>query len=196
MRCEARRRNNVMPSIFTTDGAAAVPIWFVTAASYPEVRERLSAAVRAFADAAGFETEARSLPRIARGGRPGRHPVRTRKRRRRQGLVSARDGCRSNCPAAFTASPTIRMTRGSLSLAFAVGEPIALRATTSPKAARSSSICRRASIARICERVVEAVTLVRDLINTPANDMGPGRARRRGARGGDATRRPRQRDRR
>ena len=34
-------------------------------------------------------------------------------------------------------------------------------------------ICRRASTAKIFERVVEAVTLVRDLVNTPANDMGP-----------------------
>ncbi len=48
-----------MSSIFTAGGSAdAIPIWFVTAASYAEVRERLDAPARAFADAAGFEPKA------------------------------------------------------------------------------------------------------------------------------------------
>ena len=41
-------------SIFVARGtaaAAAVPIWFVTAATYPDVRERLEAEALAFADA-------------------------------------------------------------------------------------------------------------------------------------------------
>ena len=51
-----------MTSIFVARGTAeAIPIWFVTAASYPELRERLEPEVRAFADAAGFEPK------------PGRH---------------------------------------------------------------------------------------------------------------------------
>jgi len=45
-----------MQSIFNAGAsAAAIPIWFVTATSYKHVRERLSTAARAFADAAGFE---------------------------------------------------------------------------------------------------------------------------------------------
>ena len=44
-----------MQSIFATGGAPAISIWFVTAATYAEVRERLSDGARAFADAAGFE---------------------------------------------------------------------------------------------------------------------------------------------
>ena len=45
-----------MQSIFNTGAsAAAIPIWFVTATTYKDVRERLNAAARAFADAAGFE---------------------------------------------------------------------------------------------------------------------------------------------
>ncbi len=45
-----------MDSIFVTHGAAdAVPIWFVTAANYPDVRKMIGAEARAFADAAGFE---------------------------------------------------------------------------------------------------------------------------------------------
>ena len=51
-----------MSSIFMARGATeAIPIWFVTAATYAELRERLDADVRAFADAAGFEPK------------PGRH---------------------------------------------------------------------------------------------------------------------------
>jgi leucyl aminopeptidase len=45
-----------MQSIFSAGAsAAAIPIWFVTATTYKDVRERLGAAARAFADAAGFE---------------------------------------------------------------------------------------------------------------------------------------------
>jgi leucyl aminopeptidase len=45
-----------MQSIFSAGAsAAAIPIWFVTIATYKDVRERLSPAARTFADAAGFE---------------------------------------------------------------------------------------------------------------------------------------------
>src|ERR1700691_5454812 len=48
-----------MNAIFVTGGGAgAVPIWFVTAANYPDVRKVLSAELCAFADAAGFEPKA------------------------------------------------------------------------------------------------------------------------------------------
>ena len=48
-----------MNSIFVARGTAdAVPIWFVTAATYADVRARLDAEARAFADAAGFEPKA------------------------------------------------------------------------------------------------------------------------------------------
>src|SRR5580700_5401242 len=48
-----------MDSIFVTHGAAdAIPIWFVTAANYADIRDRLDVGARAFADAAGFEPKA------------------------------------------------------------------------------------------------------------------------------------------
>src|SRR5262249_38744071 len=47
-----------MQSIFGTGAsAAAIPIWFVTATTYKDVREQLGAAARAFADAAGVAPE-------------------------------------------------------------------------------------------------------------------------------------------
>ena len=48
-----------MNSIFVTRGSSdAIPIWFVTAINWPEVRGRLDAGARAFAEAAGFEPKA------------------------------------------------------------------------------------------------------------------------------------------
>src|SRR6266853_181636 len=45
-----------MDPLFTARAAAsAVPIWFVTAANYPDVRQSVGAEASAFADAAGFE---------------------------------------------------------------------------------------------------------------------------------------------
>ena len=48
-----------MDSIFLSASAHdATPIWFVTAASYPDVRKTLGVEACAFADAAGFEPKA------------------------------------------------------------------------------------------------------------------------------------------
>src|SRR5579872_6981522 len=48
-----------MNSIFVARGTSdAVPIWFVTAATWPDIRERLNAANKAFAEGAGFEPKA------------------------------------------------------------------------------------------------------------------------------------------
>src|SRR6184192_3142320 len=45
-----------MDPIFTARATAgAIPIWFVSAANYPEVRQSVGAEASAFADAAGFE---------------------------------------------------------------------------------------------------------------------------------------------
>ena len=53
---------DAMDTIFVTHGAAgAVPIWFVTEASYPDVRKVIGSEACAFADAAGFDPK------------PGRH---------------------------------------------------------------------------------------------------------------------------
>ena len=58
-------------------------------------------------------------------------------------------------------------------LAVALGSYRFTRYRKSDGARRSSSNCRKASIATSLTHIVEAVTLARDLINTPANDMGP-----------------------
>ena len=47
-----------MHPTFVTAPSAAIPIWFVTRESWPDIRSRLDAPARAFAEAAGFEPKA------------------------------------------------------------------------------------------------------------------------------------------
>src|SRR5580698_1393645 len=161
-----------MNSIFTTAGtAAAIPIWFVNAANYAEVRDRLDAPARAFADAANFNPK------------PGRYLVLPGA----VGLSGVLFGIEA------TGETTDPFLPGSLAnqlpdgfyrfandpsdarlaaLAFALGT---YRFTRYRKAeARQVKLDLPQSIdLEELDRVVEAVALARDLINTPANDMGP-----------------------
>ena len=133
----------------------------------------IGAELSAFADAAGFEPKSgRYLLLPGKNGEalggvlfglegPDESPDRF-----------SPDGWRNICRMAPTVSPMNRTRRGSPRLRSRSG-CIASPATAKPKRARSSSICRKASIATILRRIVDAVTLARDLINTPANDMGP-----------------------
>ena len=161
-----------MTSIFVARGTAeAIPIWFVTAASYPELRERLEAEVRAFADAAGFEPK------------PGRHlllPGRTGLGGVLFGLEAAneaKDLFRPGLLPQHLPDGVYRFANDPhdarlAALAFALGS---YRFTLYRKAERRQVKLELAqSIDRDdLDRTVEAVTLARDLINTPANDMGP-----------------------
>ena len=67
-----------MDSIFVARGTAdAIPIWFVTAANYADVRKMLGAEACAFADAAGFEPKSGRLLLL-----PGKSGDKERARRR------------------------------------------------------------------------------------------------------------------
>ncbi|MFY9893735.1 MAG: leucyl aminopeptidase family protein [Xanthobacteraceae bacterium] len=161
-----------MTSIFVARGTAqAIPIWFVAAASYPELRERLEPEVRAFADAAGFEPK------------PGRHlllPGRTGLSGVLFGLEAAdeaKDLFRPGLLPQHLPDGVYRFANDPhdarlAALAFALGS---YRFTLYRKAERRQVRLELAqSIDRDdLDRTVEAVTLARDLINTPANDMGP-----------------------
>ena len=161
-----------MASIFVARGTAeAIPIWFVTAASYPELRERLEGEVRAFADAAGFEPK------------PGRHlllPGRTGLGGVLFGLEAANEAKDLFRPGLLPQQLPDGVYRFAndphdarlAALAFALGS---YRFTLYRKAERRQVKLELAqSIDRDdLDRTVEAVTLARDLINTPANDMGP-----------------------
>jgi leucyl aminopeptidase len=164
-----------MTTVFAAPGAdaPAIPIWFVTTDAYAGVRDRLDARGRAFADASGFEPKA------------GRHL-----------LLPGADG--SLAGALFGLEPADKSAKdpflpGKLpevlpagtygfanaahdqrlaALAFALGAyRFARYRKGDDKAVRLAlpSGLDGADLARI----VDGVTLARDLVNTPANDMGP-----------------------
>jgi leucyl aminopeptidase len=161
-----------MDSIFVTREAAdAVPIWFVTAVNYHDVRKVLGAESCAFADAAGFEPKA------------GRHLILPGK----NGLGGILFGLENGDEAkdAFLVGRLAQhLPDGAYrfanephdarlaALAVALG---LYRFTRYRKAeARAVKLELPQSVDREdLQRIVEAVTLARDLINTPANDMGP-----------------------
>src|SRR5580693_10803024 len=161
-----------MNSIFVAHGTAdAVPIWFVTAMTYPEVRAGLDADARAFADAAGFEPKAgRHLLLPGQGGLggvlfgieatddvkdlflPGRLPQ----------LLP--DGVYR-----FANEPhDARLA----ALAVALGSYHFTRYRKSDRHEIKLELSQSLDRDEL-EHIDEAVTLARDLINTPANDMGP-----------------------
>ncbi len=161
-----------MNSIFVARGTSdAIPIWFVTAATWPDIRERLDAASKAFAAAAGFEPKA------------GRHLLLPGKK----GLGGVLFGLESSDGLSDRFLPgrlaqllpdgTYRFANEPhntrlAALAVALGN---YRFTRYRKSEPSDiKIDLPQSVDREeLDFIVEGVTLARDLINTPANDMGP-----------------------
>ncbi len=161
-----------MDSIFVTRSAAtAIPIWFVTAQSYAEVRQRIGTEACAFADAAGFEAKAGRY--LLLPGQNGLGGVLF-------GLDDADDARDLFLPGRLPQHLPDGVYRFAnephdarlAALAFGLG---AYRFTRYRKAeARKLNLDLPQSLDRDdLTHVVEGITLARDLINTPANDMGP-----------------------
>ncbi|MGB7035482.1 MAG: leucyl aminopeptidase family protein [Xanthobacteraceae bacterium] len=166
--------------IFVTQGAAgAVPIWFVTAATYPDVRKILGAELSAFAEACGFEPKAGRhllLPGKTEStatGKPALGGVLF-------GLETADDAPDPFLPgrlAQLLPDGVFRFANEPhdarlAALAIALG----LYRFTRYRKAETRAI--KLDLPQNLDRdelnhTVEAVTLARDLINTPANDLGP-----------------------
>jgi leucyl aminopeptidase len=162
-------------SVFVKSGAASatLPIWFVNPANYAEVRERLGGANLAFADAAGFKPKA------------GRHLLLPEAKG--QGLGAVLFGLED------AGEPRDPFLPGLLSQLLPAGvyrfanDPYDGRLAALSFALGAYGFSRYRKVERgevmldlpqsvdrgELERVVEGVTLARDLINTPANDMGP-----------------------
>jgi leucyl aminopeptidase len=165
-----------MDPIFVTSGAAgAVPIWFVTAATYPEARKGLGAELCRFADAAGFEPKAGRtllLPGNAQG-KPALGGVLF-------GLESA-----DETPDRFLPGRLAQLLPDGVyrfanephdarlgALAIALGLYRFTRYRKAEARAIKLDLPQRLDRDEL-NHTVEAVTLARDLINTPANDLGP-----------------------
>jgi len=170
-----------MDPIFSARSTAeAIPIWFVTSANYTDVQRAIGAEASAFAKAAGFEPKAgRSLLL------PGKNGAGATLGGVLFGVDGADDSKDPFGNDRFLAGrlpqhvpdgvyrfandpPDARLA----ALAFALG---AYRFTRYRKAEpRSIKLDLAQSLSREeLEHIVEGVSLARDLINTPANDMGP-----------------------
>ncbi len=161
-----------MDSVFSArGGAGAIPIWFVTAQTYPDVRKLIGADACAFADAAAFEPK------------PGRHLLLPGKNGLGGvlfGLEGADDTKDLFLPGRLPQHLPDGVYRFAnephdarlAALAFALGTYRFARYRKVE--ARKLSLDLPQSLDRDdLGRTVEAVILARDLINTPANDMGP-----------------------
>jgi leucyl aminopeptidase len=160
------------PAFVTRGHAASVPIWFVTAATWRDIRAGLNHDACAFAEAAGFEPL------------PGRHA-----------LLPGPDGALAAVLFGLEDegkpfNPFLPGTlagllpRGAYRFANAAHDQRLAALAVALGAYRFIRYGKPANEVRVevpeqadgadLSRIVEAVYLARDLINTPANDMGPG----------------------
>ena len=160
------------PAFVTRGGAASIPIWFVTAATWRDIGAGLDQNACAFAKAAGFEPL------------PGRHA-----------LLPGPDGALAAVLFGLEEegkpfNPFLPGTlagllpRGVYRFANAAHDQRLAALAVALGAYRFIRYGKAANEVRLevpeqtdgadLSRIVEAVYLARDLINTPANDMGPG----------------------
>ena len=160
------------PAFVTRGGAASIPIWFVTAATWRDIGAGLDQNACAFAKAAGFEPL------------PGRHA-----------LLPGPDGALAAVLFGLEEegkpfNPFLPGTlagllpRGVYRFANAGHDQRLAALAVALGAYRFIRYGKPANEVRLevpehtdaadLSRIVEAVYLARDLINTPANDMGPG----------------------
>jgi leucyl aminopeptidase len=161
-----------MHPVFAAHGAKSIPIWFVGAPEWPRLRKRLGKSAATFADAAGFEPK------------PGRHLLLPDTDGGLAGVVfgieagqGPKDLFLPGRLAGLLPGGTYRFANKPhdarlAALAFALG---AYRFTRYRKAnGKPVRLAVPDGVDRDdLSRIAEGVALARDLINTPANDMGP-----------------------
>jgi leucyl aminopeptidase len=165
-----------MHPIFVARGsAAAVPIWFVTAVTWADLRAKIDPLARTFADTAGFEPEpGRHVFLPAPDGGPAavlfglevpdKSPKDLFLPGRLPALLPAGNYRFANAP------HDVRLA----ALAFALGAYRFVRYRTGDLSDKQIRLEIPEGVdGDDLSRVAEGVTLARDLINTPANDMGP-----------------------
>lgn len=164
-----------MHPVFVAPGAAAQPIWFVTPETFQKTCTALEAPARAYVEAAHFEPKA------------GKHLILPEKGQ--AGVLFALEG--GNEPrdpflpgrlAELLPAGTYRFANSPHdlrlgALAFALGAYRFGRYRKSDDKKTGGKqiklVLPKGLDGAELSRTIEAVTLARDLINTPANDMGP-----------------------
>ena len=163
-----------MHPAFAPPSAATIPIWFVTDATWPALRQALDASAKGFADASGFEPKAAQcllLPGApASGGLSGVLFGLEPAGKPRDGFLAGR--LPALLPAGTyrfgNAPPDARLA----ALAFALGSYRFERYRKQDAKQIRLALPEGLDGAEL-SRIVEAVFLARDLVNTPANDLGP-----------------------
>ncbi|MBV8755054.1 MAG: leucyl aminopeptidase family protein [Hyphomicrobiales bacterium] len=160
------------PAFVAPGSAPAVPIWFVSGATWPALRVALEPAARAFVDAAAFEAK------------PGRHLLLPGKADGLGGVLfglEADDGGKNLflpgrlvelLPAGTYRFANAPHDARLAALAFALGSYSFARYRSAEAKQVRLEIPDGIDGPDI-SRVAEGVSLARDLINTPANDLGP-----------------------
>jgi leucyl aminopeptidase len=160
-----------MHPAFSTSSGTGVPIWFVNDATWAALRQALEPPARTFADASGFEPKPGQcllLPGVAglAGALFGLDPAGKAGDRFLPGRLPA------VLPAGTyrfgNAPPDPRLA----ALAFAFGCYGFARYRKHDAKELRLELPDKVDAADL-SRIVEAVTLARDLVNTPANDLGP-----------------------
>ena len=161
-----------MQPIFTEQSPSAIPIWFVTKATWPDIRTRLQKPAQAFAEAAGFEPKAGrylavpsadgSIAAILFGIEKNKADANPLLPGSLPGLLPAGTYRFANDPH----DPRIA------ALAFALGSYRFDRYRKS-NGKQIKLVPPDGVDTADLTRIVEGTFLARDLINTPSNDMGP-----------------------
>jgi leucyl aminopeptidase len=164
-----------IPAVFVApgDATATLPVTFVTAATWTEIRDRLDGRSRAFADAAGFEPKA------------GRHLLLPGPDGGLMGVLfglengeeKSKDLLRPGALPTLLPAGTYRFANAPhdarlAALAFALGSYRFARYRKAEDKEIRLELFPGLDGADLT-RIAQAVGLARDLINTPANDMGP-----------------------
>jgi len=163
-----------MHPVFVVRGEAAqsVPIWFVTPANDADVRARLDPAARTFAAAAGFEPQAgRHLLLPGSDKLSGVLFALEPADKRPKDLFLPGRLAQALPPGTYRFANEAHDQRLA-ALAFVLGQYRFGRYRKNDDKAIRLELPQRLDGDDLT-RIVEGVTLARDLINTPANDLGP-----------------------
>jgi leucyl aminopeptidase len=160
-----------MHPVFVARSNTAIPVWFVTAATLPKIVAKLDKGARAYVKAAGFEP------------RPGRHltlPSVHGIGGVLFALEASKDGHNAFLPGllpGLVPPGTYRFANAPhdtrlAALAFALGTYRFTRYRKNDGKAARLVLPEKVDVDEL-SHIAEGMTLARDLINTPANDMGP-----------------------
>jgi leucyl aminopeptidase len=162
-----------LPASFAPSSAAAIPVWFVSPDNWDGVRETIGAGAARFAEACGFEPKAGRLQWLpdAEGGLAGvLYGLAERGAKGRDPMAPG--GLASALPPGTYRFANAPYEPELAALAFLLGLYRFERYRSDP-APRPRLVAPEGVDAERLERIAEAVAFGRDLVNTPANDLGP-----------------------